>query len=104
FRRPPIVQVPVLVKESPIVIKGVGNFVGDDRANSPVILATCLFQRIEWRLQDSSWENNDVLKRVVVSVDRGGAHFPAHPVNRLVPTAKHILASNDTQLVKVSNQ
>ncbi len=56
FLRPPVFQITAFIKIRAVIVKGVGNFMGDDCANAAEIFADALSERIEGLLQNGGRE------------------------------------------------
>src|SRR5580693_7110167 len=82
--RPPIVQIALRIKLTPLVVEAVGEFVTDDQANSAEVHAVVHFVVKKWRLQDARRKHDFVVGRVVVRVYRWWSHAPFLAVERFV--------------------
>ena len=80
--RPPVRQVARPVVARALVVEAVPDLVADDRANSAEVHRVVGFGVEERRLKDRGWEDDLVLRGVVVGVDGLGGHVPLVAVHR----------------------
>ena len=58
---------------------------GDHSPDTAKVLTAGLFQAVKWRLQNRSWEDDDIAEWMIISIDRICAHFPFITFDWLVP-------------------
>jgi hypothetical protein len=58
------------------VVKGMGQLVSSHSSKGTVLEVIGPFVAVEWRLEDTSWENDLAIRRRVVRIDGLGVHLP----------------------------
>ena len=79
---PPITQIAVGIELAALVVKAMGEFVTDNRANTAKVEGHIGVSAIERRLQDAGGKIDVVLQRAVVGIHGGRSHAELSSIHR----------------------
>lgn len=101
---PPVVQIPISIKFGTLIVKAMANFMAYNRTDSSVVHCIVRLQIEEGRLQNRRWEDNFVMKRVVVSIYRLGGYAPFLAVYRGAYLGEFKLLAKFRNRLKIGDQ
>src|SRR5882724_8085118 len=88
FRRPPILQIPVRIILTTLVIESMRHFMADHQPDGAVIHGIVPVLEEEWWLQYARREINIVGRGIVIGVYSGWRHMPLGAVHRLADSVQ----------------
>ena len=103
-RGPPLVEIAGAVPLRALIVESVPGLVADHRADAPVIHGIVGGQVEEGRLQDRGREDDLVLARIVVGVDRLRGHVPLVAIDRLAELGQVAVPLVDRVPLDVAHQ